>query len=183
MTRSHRILAAIGLLLLPLLASYGCGTQPPVEEPKLAQAAMDQAKTVQADKLASLDWGNAMAKMKDAELMVKKSRNADAKTFYLQAKSRFENAYKIAKDRRDGLVREVDEARSAIASNYSKLKAQVARARGKAKKDGEASCAEIEQSMADMDKAVTDGDVIKAKLMSKDIGDKIYKTALALEKS
>ena len=180
MRSSQRIPAAIGLLLLLLLASYGCSVQPPVEEPKLAQQAMDQAKSVQADKLDSLDWGNAMAKFKDADLMVKKNRFSDAKAFYLQSKSRFDTAYKVAKERRDSLAREVDDARSMISSDYAKVKAQLAKAKGKRRKDAEASCAEIDKSMADFDKVVKEGDVIKAKLMTKDILEKIYQASRAM---
>ncbi len=171
--------AVVGLLLA-LLALNACSVQPPVEEPKLAQQAMDQAKTVQADKLASLDWGNAMSKFKDAELMVKRNRFSDAKTFYLQSKTRFENAYKIAKERRDGLTKEVDEARATIDSNYTKVKVQLLKVRGKKKKDAEAACAEIEKSITDLDQAVKEGDIIKAKLMSKDILEKIYRTSQAM---
>jgi len=180
---SYRILVALGILLFPLLASYGCGAKPPEEEPKLAQQAMDEAKKLQADKITPMDWGNAMQRFKDAELMVKQRRYGDAKTFFLQAKSRFENAAKSATLKREGYSREIDEARTLIGSNYAKITAMLSGSRvpARLKKEIEPAVNELNTSMAELDKAVSDGDIVTAMLKVKDVQDKSFRTLARLE--
>jgi len=184
MKSSHRILAAIGLLLIPMLASYGCNAKPPEEEPKLAHQAMDQAKTVQADKLAVVDWGQAMQSLADADKSVKINRYGDAKMFYLRAKSRFEKAYTVAKARYDSLMREADDNRTAIAQHYARVKADLAsnKVPAKVKKEMEGTCAEFDKSIAEIDGYRSNGDAIKAKLNSQEILRKVYDTEKSLEK-
>lgn len=184
MKSSHRILAAIGLLLIPMLASYGCSAKPPEEEPKLAHQAMDQAKSVQADKLAVVDWSSAMQSLADADKDVKINRFGDAKMFYLRAESRFKKAYTVAKARYDSLLREVDDNQTAIASHYGRVKAQLASARvpAKTKKEVEATCLELDKAIAEVDTFRSSGDAIRAKLSSQELLKKVYDTEKSLEK-
>lgn len=184
MKSSHRILAAIGLLLIPMLASYGCSAKPPEEEPKLAHAAMEKAKSVQAEKLAVVDWGQAMQSLADADKDVKINRFGDAKMFYLRAESRFNKAYTVAKARYDSLLKEVDENQTAIASHYGTLKARLASARvpAKTKKEVEATCLELDKAIAEVDKFRTSGNAIQAKLSSQEVLKKVYDTEKSLEK-
>jgi len=167
-----------------MIACFGCSSQPPQEEQKAATQAMEQAKQVQADKLAALDWGNATQAFNDAELMVKKSRMADAKMFYTRAKARFDKAQQIAASKQDSLMKEVDEARTAISSHYATVKAAVTGGKvpAKMKKDLEATCLEIDKSIADVDQAVSQRDAIKAKLTSQDLLKKVYATEQLIQK-
>jgi hypothetical protein len=181
MKYSHRIVAPISLILLFVFVSGCGGTKPPDEELKLCQQAMEQAKTVQAEKLAAADWSNAENKMNDAQFAIKNKRYGDAKTFYLQAKSRYEKAYTVGKSKHDQYLREVDEERAAIGTNSAKLKALVAKAPAKKRKDIEPKLLEIDQHMAELDKAVTDKDAVKAKLTSKEVQEMIYKASRSLE--
>jgi len=184
MKSSHRILAAIGLLLIPMLASYGCNAKPPEEEPKLAHQALDQAKQVQAEKLAVVDWGQAMQSLADADKSLKIKRYGDAKMFYLRAESRFKKAYTVAKARYDSLLREVDDNQTAIASHYGRVKAQLASARvpSKTKREMEVTCAELDKAIAEVDKFRSSGDAIRAKLSSQEVLKRVYDTEKSLEK-
>jgi hypothetical protein len=179
---SHQTLASISILLLVAFV-YGCGPgQPPQEELKQAQAAKEQAQTVQAEKLAPVDWSAAESKMNDAQFAIKSNRMGDARTFYMQAKSRFEKAYTVGKAKHEGYMKEVDDERTTIGTNLGKLKVMTAKAPAKIKKECEARYAEIEQKIAELDKAVADKDAIKSKLTSKDIQEKIYQATRALER-
>jgi hypothetical protein len=181
MKYSQRIVAPISLILLFVFV-YGCGgSQPPDQELKLCQQSMEHAKTVQADKLAAGDWSNAENKVNDAQFAMKNKRYGDAKTFYLQAQSRYEKAYTVAKAKHDQYMKEVDEERTAIGTNSAKLKSLAAKAPAKKRKDIEANLTEIDQHIADLDKAVTDKDAVKAKLTSKEVQEMIYKASRLLE--
>jgi hypothetical protein len=181
MNYSHRIFVPISILLLFAFVSGCGGTQPPDEELKLVQQAIEQAKTVQAEKLAAADWSNAEAKMNDAQFAIKNKRYSDAKTFYLQAKSRYEKAFTVGKAKHEMYMREVDEERTALGTNLGKLKAMAAKAPTKMKKETEASIAEIDQKIAELDKAVQDKDAVKAKLTSKEVNGKIFDVIRVLE--
>jgi hypothetical protein len=178
-----RILASIGIVVVLLLASYGCGSgTPPQEEQKAAQQAMEQAKSVQADKLALVDWGNAAQAMADADKSIKINRYGDAKMFYTRAKSRFEKTYTVAKAKYDDLLRQADENQIQISTRYARIKAQLASGRipAKTKRDLEATCAEFEKSLAEIDKSRSSGNAIKAKLDSDDLLKRVYATETSL---
>jgi hypothetical protein len=181
MKYSQQIVASISLILLFVFVSGCGGTKPPEEEIKLCQQAMEQAKTVQAEKLAAADWSSAENKVNDAQYAIKNRRFGDAKTFYLQAKSRYEKAYTVGKAKHDQYMREVDEERTAIGTNSAKLKTLAAKAPAKKRKDIEATLAEIDQHIAELDKAVTDKDAVKSKLTSKEVQEMIYKASRSLE--
>ncbi len=181
----HRIVATIGIVVFLLLVSYGCGSgTPPEEEQKAAQLAMEQAKQVQAEKLAVVDWGQAAQSMADADKSVKINRYGDARMFYTRAKSRFENTYKVAKAKYDSLLREADENQTQIATRYARIKAQLASGRvpARTKKDLEATCVEFDKSIAEIDKFRSSGDAIRAKLSSQDLLKKVYDTETSLAK-
>jgi hypothetical protein len=181
MKYSQRIVASISLILL-FVSIYGCGgTQPPEEEIKLCQQAMEHAKTVQAEKLAAADWSSAESKVNDAQFAIKNRRYGDAKTFYLQAKSRYEKAYTVGKAKHDQYMGEVDEERTAIGTNSAKLKTLVAKAPAKKRKDIEASLSAIDQKIAELDQAMADKDAVKSKLTSKEVQEMIYKASRELE--
>ncbi len=182
MKHSHRIVVPISILLLFAFVSGCGGSKPPDEELKACQQAMDQAKTVQAEKLAVADWSDAEGKMNNAQYAIKNNRMGDARLFYQQAKNRYEKAYTVAKAKHDNYMKEVDEERTTIGKNLGTLKALASKAPSKMKKEMEANLAEIDQKMAELDQAVTDKDAVKAKLTSKDVQDKIYRATLALEK-
>jgi hypothetical protein len=184
MKGAHRIVATIGIVVVLLIASYGCGGgKPPEEEQKAAQQAMEQAKKVQAEKLAIVDWGQASQSLADADKSLKINRYGDARMFYTRAKSRFENTYKVAKAKYDSLLREADENQTQINKHYGIVKTQLTSSRvpAKVKKELEGTCAEYEKSIEEINNFRSNGDAIRAKLNSQDLLKKIYDTEKSLE--
>ncbi len=183
MKSSHRFLAAISILVVVGFLLAGCGAaKPPEAEQKAAQAAMEDAKKVQADKLAAVDWSSASQSMADADKDVRINRMGDARMFYTRAKVRFEKARDVAKQRYDQLLSEAEENQTQINKHYSVVKAQLTKAPAKVRKGLEGTCAEYEKSIAEIEQFRANGDAIRAKLNSAELLKKVYDTEVSLQK-
>jgi len=183
MKNTYKIAATISIVVVLLLASYGCGSgTPPQEEQKAAQLAMEQAKAVQADKFAPTDWSQASQTMADADKDVKINRYGDARMFYTRAKSRFENTYKVAKPKFDQYMQEADEKQTQINNHYNTVKLLLAKAPAKAKKEFEPTFAEFDKSLAEIEQARSSGNAIKAKQNADDLLKKVWDTERSLQK-
>ncbi len=178
MTRSHRNLLALGLVLL--LCFLGCGQ--PTEQIQLAQKAMDQAKEQRAEEFAAKEWNDAMQAWNQAQAALAKGSYSESSTALLRAKSRFEKARDIAKGRREDLLKQVTGLQKTIDLRYTAMKNNVTAAKlsAKQKKEFEDSCKEIDQAIEKMKSQVNSGDLTPAKFTGDTTLRNIYETEKSL---
>jgi len=177
MTRSHRNLIVLGLVLL--LCSYACGK--PTEQIANAQRAFDQAKEQRAEEFAAKEWNDAMQAWNQAQAALDKESYSEANTLLLKAKSRFEKVRDIAKGRREDLLKQVTGLQKTIDIRYSTMKStvQAAKLSAKQKKEFEESCKEIDQAIEKMKSQISSGDLAPAKYT----GDTTLRSVYETEKS
>jgi hypothetical protein len=170
----------VGCSLLVLLVCYGCSYQIPEAELKAAQQAMDQAKSLHAEDLAPSNWKEAMLTWEQAQAAIKEQK--PAKTLLLRAKSRFDKAVTIAKANGEGVKREVSEMQTTISERYAKVKAVLDNGRliSKVKNQVATLAREVGEGTSSIDKLVSDGDLIKARALAKEIQRKVYNAELIL---
>lgn len=170
----------IGCSLLIVLACYGCSYKIPEAEMQAAQEAMDQARSVYAEDLAASDWKDAMEAWEEAQAAVKESK--PAKTLFLRAKSRFEKAVVIAKANGENVAKEITEMQITISDRYAKVKAALdgRRLAATIKREVTAMAAEVEEGTSSIDQLVSEGDLIKARALAKEIQKKVYNAELIL---
>jgi len=177
MTRSHRNMIALGLVLL--LCCYACGK--PTEQIANAQKAFDQAKEQHAEEFAAKEWNDAMQAWNQAQAALSKESYGEAGTLLLKAKSRFEKTRDIAKGRREDLLRQVTGLQKTIDIRYNTMKnnLQAAKLSAKQKKEFEESCKEIDQSIEKLKSQINAGDLTPAKYT----GDTTLRSVYETEKS
>ena len=168
----------VGSSLLLLVACYGCGVPSSEAEMKVAQQAMDNAKSLHAETLAAPNWNDAIQAWEQGQTAVKEGK--PAKTFFLRAKSRFEKTAAIAKDNGEMMSRDVSQMQVAIDEGLSKMKADLERGRISAKlqKQVKPMVAEAEQGVESLARLVSAGDFLKAKTLARDIQSKLYNARL-----
>ena len=170
----------IGLSLSIQLLCYGCGGSFEVEMNE-AQQAMDQAKSFHADELAASNWKEALQTWDQAQAAAKAGK--PAKSLFLNAKARFKKAGAIAKAYGETIAKEVAEMQLTLVENLSKVKAASITGNPRAKSRNQVNliCAEVESGTETINKMVAQGDYLKAKILAKDMQNKIYNAGLILE--
>ncbi len=170
-----------GLCLSILLASFGCSVSYD-EEMMLAQEAMDEAKTVRAEELASADWEHAMESWNEAQTAASNNQ-ASARTLFMSAKSRFNKAYEIANARKEHLAKEVGDMQLTIATNYARLKsaAEIRRLSSKIKKSLEESFEKIDTAISTLNSQVSNEDYVSATTTAQDTLQQIYDAEQLME--
>jgi len=178
MSKSSRFFVGCGLLVL--VVCYGCGYQNPEAEIKAAQTAMDQAKSVHAEDLAPSNYKEAMLTWEQAQAAVAEKK--PAKTLYLRAKSRFEKATTIAKANGEGIAKEIAEMQLTIGERFAKLKTAMDSGRlvPKVVKQIAPIAAEVEAGTSSIDRLMSEGDLIKARALAKEVQKKVYNAELIL---
>ncbi len=180
MKNSIRFLVGISLLVLFVFCS-GCGTGKSEAEMKEAQQAMEKARSLFAEDIASSDWLQAMESWDQAQAAVKQGK--PAKTLFLRAKSRFEKTASIAKSRGTILSGEVGDLHTALSQRLDKLKTSVREGRASSKVLAQIKpvVAEVEQGIASLEELMSKGNFFKAKILAKDLSAKAYKAELILQ--
>ncbi len=171
----------LGLSLLVLLASYGCGGSSEMER-KLAQEAMNQAKSLHADDLAPTDFQKAQVAWDHAQAAEKDGKTDGAKVLFTSAKIFFGKAADIAKSKHDALFRELDAMQLRIGENFGQVKIDLSTSAlsPKQKSQVEALVSEVEQGNASISKLVAKEDLNGAVSTAKEVQTKIYHAQLIL---
>jgi len=170
----------VGCSLLVLLSCYGCSYQIPEAEMKAAQEAMDSAKNIHAEELAPAEWNEAILAWEQAQAAVKESK--PAKTIFIRAKSRFEKAAKIATANAENVKRDVSEMQTTIGERYAKVKAALDSGRLVARVKNQVAplAAEVAEGTITIENLVSQGDLLKARTLAKEVQRKVYNAELIL---
>ena len=171
----------ISLILVILLASYGCRGSSEIEMTE-ARDAMDHAKNLHADNLASTDFQRAQKAWDNAQVAEKEGKTGKAKVLFTSAKIFFNKAADIAKSRQDALSRELIGMQATIDKNLNQVKNGLYRDDLSAKQRNEvtAIASEVEKDNDAISKLVIQEDLMKAVAMAKDVQTKIYHAQLIL---
>jgi hypothetical protein len=176
-----RIRFCMGLCLLILLVSYGCGGSAEVER-KEAERAMNEAKNLHAEDLAPADFEQAQKSWNHAQAVVKEGNIGSAKVIFTTAKINFNKSAAIAKSRAEALTRELDGMQLRISSNLDQVNRDLisknlsSRQRDQAR----AIVSEVMKDNASISKLANQGDLLKAVAAAKDVQTKIYNAQLIL---
>ncbi len=178
MKNSIRFFVGMSLLVL-MVCCYSCGENSEAEM-KQAQQAMEKAKSLFAEDLASSNWKEAMQVWEQGQAAVKEGK--PAKTYFLRAKSRFEKTAAIAKAAGDIMSRDVQAMQVAITERLSKVQAALDRGKLPSKVQSQIKpiVAEVEEGSASIDILIGQRDFIKAKALAKDVQSKVYSAELIL---
>lgn len=171
----------VGLSLLILLACYGCGGSSEVEM-KQAREAMNRAKILHADSLASSDFQKAQTAWDHAQAAEKEGKTDGAKVLFTSAKIFFGKAADIAKAKEEALSRELDGMQFRIGQNFDQVKNDLARSSLSPEQRGQvkALVSEVEEGNASISKLVAEEDLTKAVATAKNVQTKIYHAQLIL---
>ena len=173
----------LGLSLLILLASYGCG-RPSVEvDMKEAQAAMERAKSVHADVLAPTDFQEAQKNWEGAQAAEKEGKTDTAKVRYGNARIYFYKSAGIANSKKEALSRELSAMKLLIDDNLNKVKDSLSKGSlsPQLRSQVKAIASEVEKDNATISKLVDQEDLVKAVEIAKDVQLKVYNAQLALD--
>lgn len=178
MRKSSRLLIGCGLFVM--IASNGCSYKVPEAEMKAAQEAMEQARSLHAEELASSNWKDAMEAWEEAQAAVKETK--PAKSLFLRAKSRFEKASKIAKSSGEDVKKEVGDIQLSISERLSKVKAALEKGglSAKVRKEIAPLAAEADEAAGSIEELLSQGELIKARDLAKETQRKIYNAELIL---
>jgi hypothetical protein len=170
----------VGCSLLILIACYSCGVPSSEAEMKAAQQAMDKAKSLHAEDLASSNWSEAMEVWEQGQTAIKEGKSA--KTFFIRAKSRFEKTAAIAKSQGDVLSRDISDIQLSIGERLSKIKAALIKGgmSSKIQKQVQSIASEVEKGAESIDNLVTQGDFLKARTTAREMQAKIYNAELIM---
>lgn len=180
MKNSIRFFAGISLLVL-FVFCCSCGVENSEAEMNQAKQAMEKAQTIFAEDMAPSDWASAMESWEQGQTAVKEKK--PSKTLFLRAKSRFEKAAAIAKSKGENYSKELSTEQLGITERFSKLKASIqsGKASSKLKSDVKPIVAEIEEGTVSLDKLISEGNYLKAKMLARDISLKVYKAEQILQ--
>jgi hypothetical protein len=171
----------ISLSFLVLLASYGCGGSSEVEM-RQAQQAMDKAKDLHADNLASTEFQQAQKAWDHAQSAEKAGKTDTAKVLFSSAKIYFGKAADIAEARQASLSRELSAMQLLIKSNFEQVQSDLSMNRLPPGQHAQvrAISSGVEKDNASILKLVKQEDLPKAVALAKDVQTKIYKAQLIL---
>jgi len=170
----------VGCSLLVLLFIYGCGYTVPEAELQAAQQAMEQAKKLHAEDLAPSEWKDAIVAWEQAQAAV--SEKKPAKSLFIKARSRFEKAVKIANANAESLRKEVTEMQTTIGERSAKVKAALDKGNISPRIKNQVSpiIREVDQSSANLDDLIKQGDLLKARTLAREIQKKVFNAELIL---
>ncbi len=170
----------IGFSLLVLLGYYGCSAGRPEAEINAAQKAMDNARSLHAEELATQNWNEAMDAWNQGDAAVKQGK--PSKTFFVRAKSRFEKTATIAKSQRDIVAQDISNMQMSIAERYSKIQSALERGTmsSKAQKQIKPIIAEVQTGNESIENLISHGEYLKARATARDVQKKIYDVELIM---
>jgi hypothetical protein len=170
----------IGFSLLVLIGCYSCGVENSEAEMKAAQQAMDNAKSLHAEDLATSNWNEAMQAWDQGQAAVKEGK--PAKTFFIRAKSRFDKTATIAKAHRDEISKEISDMQVTINERYAKVKTALegGKLASRVQKQIKPIAAEVEAGNTSINDLVSQGDYLKARATAREVQKKVYNAELIL---
>jgi len=174
-----RFFISLGLLIL--LASYGCGGSSEMEM-RQAQQAMDKAKDLHADNLATTEFQQAQKAWDHALSADKDGKTDTAKVLFSSAKIYFGKAADIAKSRRASLSRDLSAMQLLISQNFDQVQSDLSMNRLPPGQQNRvrAIATEVEKDNASIIQLVKQEDLPKAVAMAKEVQTKIYHAQLIL---
>lgn len=177
-----RIQFYISLSILVLLAFCGCGGGSSEVEMKQAREAMDQARNLHADNLASADFQQAQKAWDHGQAAQKEGNTATAKVLFNSAQIFSGKAADIAKAKQDALSRELNAMQLMISKNLDQVKNDLSTNNLSSKQQGQvrAIVSEVEDGNAAVSNLVSQQDLLKAVAKAKDVQTKIYHAQLIL---
>jgi len=169
----------LGISLLVLLTCYSCGENSEKEMTE-AQQAMQKAKSVFAEDLASSDWQNAMQAWEQGQTAVKEGK--PAKNHFITAKSRFEKTYGIAKSKGEILSREVRNMQLGITDQLGQIKTALNSGKigPKIQKEIKPITMELEEGAASVDSLLSQGNYVKAGSLARELQVKLRNVDLII---
>jgi hypothetical protein len=171
----------ISLSLLILLASYRCSGSSEIEMTQ-ARDAMDHAKSLHADTLASTDFQQAQKAWDSAQAAEKDGKTSAAKVLFTSARIFFDKAADIAKSRQDALSRELNGMQLMIGKNFDQVRIDLSRPdlSPRQRSQVKAIASEVEEDNEAISELVLEEDFVKAVAIAKDVQTKIYHAQLIL---
>jgi hypothetical protein len=171
----------IGLSLLILLVSYGCGGSCEIER-KQAQEAMGKAKESHAENYATTDFQQAQKAWDRGQAAEKEGNSSTAKVLYTSARIFSGKAADIGKAKKEALSRELISMQLVIGKNLDDMKTDLSKGGFSLRKrsEVEAIASEVEKDNASIEKMVTEEDLAKAIATAKSVQTKIYHAQLIL---
>ena len=169
----------IGFTILVLLTFYGCGASSEVEM-KAAQQAMENAKGLGAEELASSNWLESMQAWEQGQAAVAEGKSA--KVYFLRAKSRFEKTAAIAKSNGEAVAREVSDLQAKINDRFMKIKTAVDKGRvsSRVQRQIKPLMTEVGDGSASIEELVAQGNYLKARTTAQDIQKKVFNAELIM---
>ncbi len=171
----------VGLSLLILFASYGCGGSAEIQM-KEAQGAMDEARSLQAYDLAPADFQQAQKSWDHAQAAVKEGKTDAAKVIFTTAKINFNKCAAIAKAKREALIRELDAMQLMISQNLDQVNSDLSTKNLSPRQQSQvkAITSEVSSDNISISKLVSQNDLFKAVATAKGVQTKIYNAQLIL---
>jgi hypothetical protein len=176
-----RIPSYISQCLLLIIACCGCRGSSELEM-KQAQKAMDEARSIHADRLAPTNFQQAQKAWDHALAAEKEGKTATAKVLFESAKIYSGKAADIATSKQDALSRELSSIQLTISSNFDQVKSDLSKTKLSPKQHDQvkAIAVEIEKGNASISKLVEEEDLVKAVATAKAVQTKIYHAQLIL---
>ena len=173
----------LGLSLLILFASYGCGRPSSEVDMKEAQAALEEAKSVHADVLAPKDFQQAQKTWERAQAAAKEGKTDTARVLFVSARIYFHKSVEIANSKKDALSRELSSMQLMINDNLDKVKSTLSKGdlSPKLRSQVKAIASEVEKDNATISKLVDQEDFVQAVAIARDVQVKVYNAQLALD--
>jgi DNA repair ATPase RecN len=160
----------------------GCASYPE-QQLKLAQAAMEEAKKLQAEAFASANWEDAKKAWDEAQGQLSQQKYGLAATTLARAKSRFDKASDIAKAKRQDVLEELKRSQIGINVNYTNLRTSMATARMSStlKTTMEEGCRQIDQLVERLTTEIYQEDYVKAQSTAKEALRQVQDAQLKLQ--
>jgi signal recognition particle GTPase len=170
----------IGLSLSAIIACYGCGVEKSEAEMQAAQQAMNEAKSYHAEKLAASDWDEAMKAWDRGQAAVEAGK--PAKTYFLQAKSRFAKTATIAKSHYDQLSQEISDMQRTISERFEKVKSALigGRLAPRVQNQIKPILVDVEAGNESIDKLIEQGEFLTARETAREIQKKVFNAELIM---
>jgi hypothetical protein len=171
----------VGLSLVILIASSGCGPASSEAEMGAAREAMGKARSFSAEELATSDWNEAMEAWEEGQAAVEQGK--PAKTHFLTAKSRFEKTAQIAKSHHDRILEDVSKMRQTISERAERIQTALDGKQVSSKVRGEIApiLAEVEEGSQSIKELLEQGSLMKAGDTAREIQKKVYGAELILQ--
>jgi hypothetical protein len=120
----------LGFGLLVVIIFCGCNADPQADI-RGAQRAMEKAKDLHAEELATPEWKEALQAWEEGQAVLAKGKSS--KAYFYKAKGLFEKARLAAEIKGAAIAKEIGEIQKAINESYMKAKAALEKGRVKPK--------------------------------------------------